>query len=103
MQQDYKYTGWDATTATGCICDEGFTSYDCGQRQCILGNDPYYGGQQEIQTIRTTVDHQYEMQRITLGGADVNQVCDSIIFDRLINLLCQSIHENVSGSTCYGQ
>jgi len=35
---------WDGTSAHGCICDPGFTGYDCSQRQCPRGDDPMTGG-----------------------------------------------------------
>ena len=71
---DVLYSDWDAEQIFGCICDEGYAGYNCGQRQCVLGNDPYDGGQLEIQTVRTTITHQYEEQVVTLGGPDTNQV-----------------------------
>jgi len=45
-QDDYKsfysvtYTQWDANRIFGCVCDEGFTGYDCSLRTCPSGDDP---------------------------------------------------------------
>lgn len=30
---------WDASKVFGCLCDDGYTGYDCSQRTCPLGND----------------------------------------------------------------
>lgn len=35
---------WDGTSMHGCLCDAGFTGYDCSQRQCPRGDDPMTGG-----------------------------------------------------------
>lgn len=34
------YTMWDAKRIYGCLCDEGFTGYDCSMRTCTQGQDP---------------------------------------------------------------
>lgn len=39
--QKYTYDSvWDSNKLMGCICDEGYTGYDCSQRVCPLGDDP---------------------------------------------------------------
>lgn len=46
------YSLWDADKIWGCICDPGYTGYDCSVRQCPFGDDPLSQGQvNEIQTI----------------------------------------------------
>ena len=35
---------WDGTSMHGCLCDAGFTGYDCSRRQCPRGDDPMTGG-----------------------------------------------------------
>lgn len=30
---------WDAHMVAGCMCDEGYTGYECSQRTCPTGND----------------------------------------------------------------
>jgi hypothetical protein len=59
------YTLWDADKSFGCICDPGYTGYDCGLRDCIYGDDPrttesgtgVYGlDTNEVQTISCTAD-----------------------------------------------
>lgn len=74
---DVLYTDWDSNQILGCVCDEGYTGYNCGQRECVLGNDPYNFGQQEIQSIITSLDHQFDTQVITLTGTDIDQVHSS--------------------------
>ena len=34
------YNGWDADAIQGCVCDFGFTGYDCSLRTCPYGADP---------------------------------------------------------------
>ena len=34
------YSRWDAEKAWGCICDYGYTGYDCSLRTCPWGDDP---------------------------------------------------------------
>ena len=31
---------WDGGRVYGCLCDPGFTGYDCSLRQCPMGDDP---------------------------------------------------------------
>jgi hypothetical protein len=38
------YTLWDAEKIMGCICDTGFTGYDCSLRKCVMGHDPLTTG-----------------------------------------------------------
>ena len=46
------YSLWDADNIYGCICDDGFTGYDCSQRTCIRGDDPLTTGQvDEVQIL----------------------------------------------------
>ncbi len=34
------YTGWDADAIQGCVCDLGYTGYDCSKRTCPFGMNP---------------------------------------------------------------
>lgn len=34
------YGRWDAMITYGCVCDVGFSGYDCSQKNCDYGNDP---------------------------------------------------------------
>jgi hypothetical protein len=37
----YSYASvWDAEKIYGCVCDEGFSGYDCSLRDCPIGDDP---------------------------------------------------------------
>ena len=51
--QTYTYTSnWDADKIMGCICDDGYTGFDCSLRTCPKGDDPETTGQvDEIQGI----------------------------------------------------
>lgn len=41
---------WDADRIYGCICDEGWTGFDCSERRCTYGDDPNtYGQVNEVQ------------------------------------------------------
>jgi hypothetical protein len=34
------YSNWDADSIQGCVCDEGWTGYDCSVHDCPSGRDP---------------------------------------------------------------
>jgi hypothetical protein len=34
------YSSWDANKIQGCICDSGWTGYDCSRKSCPVGRDP---------------------------------------------------------------
>jgi len=43
---------WDADKIYGCLCDEGYSGYDCSIMSCPLGDDPLTpGGEQEKQLL----------------------------------------------------
>eukprot|EP00941_MAST-03F_sp_MAST-3F-sp1_P001578 g1578.t1 len=47
------YDLWDAEMIMGCACDEGWSGYDCSERECPTGDDPLTTGQlDEIQTLK---------------------------------------------------
>ena len=48
------YALWDHDMIYGCICEEGFTGYDCALRTCIKGDDPLTAGVNEKQIIECT-------------------------------------------------
>lgn len=53
----YTYdTVWDAHKLYGCLCDDGFTGYDCSLRKCPTGDDPGTPGVTEIQSLTCTAD-----------------------------------------------
>lgn len=46
------YKLWDAEKIYGCQCDNGFSGFDCSQRECPKGDDPMTTGQvAEIQQL----------------------------------------------------
>lgn len=47
LHKTYTYTSiWDADMIYGCLCDDGWTGYDCSTRTCPVGDDPRTTGQQ---------------------------------------------------------
>lgn len=49
-----NYNQWDSDRIYGCLCDYGYTGYDCTLKQCPKGDDPVTPGVPEIQTITCT-------------------------------------------------
>eukprot|EP00937_MAST-01D_sp_MAST-1D-sp2_P007666 g7666.t1 len=46
---------WDYESVYGCVCDEGFTGYDCSRLECPRGDDPLTrGGSPEVQVVHCT-------------------------------------------------
>lgn len=44
---------WDADKIHGCLCDEGFSGYDCSLRDCVTGDDPgTYDDHVEVQLLQ---------------------------------------------------
>ena len=35
-----NFAGWDADSIQGCVCDLGYTGYDCSRRTCPYGYNP---------------------------------------------------------------
>mmetsp|Transcript_10842 Transcript_10842/g.14124 ORF Transcript_10842/g.14124 Transcript_10842/m.14124 type:complete len:663 (+) Transcript_10842:334-2322(+) len=64
VRQDYTYgetpndpNTWDAEMVYGCLCDAGWTGYDCSLRLCPFGDDPVTEDQEnEIQEVSCTGD-----------------------------------------------
>jgi hypothetical protein len=45
--QVYSYSEWDSESIFGCICDFGYSGYDCSHQTCYSGDDPLTpGGEQ---------------------------------------------------------
>ena len=44
---------WDALKVFGCLCDSGFTGYDCSLRTCPFGDDPDTTAQADAKQIIT--------------------------------------------------
>eukprot|EP00944_MAST-04C_sp_MAST-4C-sp1_P016200 g16200.t1 len=51
-----SYTLWDADKIWGCICDPGYSGYDCSLRTCPYGDDTKTSGVNEVQTITCECD-----------------------------------------------
>jgi len=46
---------WDADRVHGCLCDKGYTGYDCSQKVCPTGDDPFtYDQHVEVQLMTCT-------------------------------------------------
>lgn len=41
----FTYGLWDADMSQACVCDPGYTGYDCSMRECPRGDDPLTSGQ----------------------------------------------------------
>ena len=54
VSQSFVYDKvWDSEMIQGCICDNGYSGYDCSERVCPQGDDPLTTGQvNEVQIIR---------------------------------------------------
>lgn len=69
---------WDANMIQGCVCEAGWTGYDCTQRDCPLGSDPLFRGSLEVQEISTHTSYVAEVQDVLLVGSgsllDVDEV-----------------------------
>ncbi|CAK4641068.1 unnamed protein product [Aphanomyces euteiches] len=60
------YVMWDADMLRGCLCDQGYTGYNCLLNQCHLGDDPLTAGQtEEVQLVACTAS--YLQHTITLN------------------------------------
>ena len=46
-----QYTLWDHDKVQGCVCDRGWTGYDCSQRSCPSGDDPFTVGTNGVQKV----------------------------------------------------
>lgn len=49
-----KPSTWDANKIMGCLCDDGYTGYDCSLRTCPYGDDPVtvHNNRDEVQHIK---------------------------------------------------
>jgi hypothetical protein len=72
-----RYEKWDADKLTGCVCDEGWSGFDCSLRSCPAGSDPLSRGVIETQTIRSTATQVREVQRVVIdavGGSNDDEI-----------------------------
>jgi hypothetical protein len=53
LSEQFSYNQWDADKLFGCVCDSGWSGYDCSLRVCPRGDDPLTtaGTNQEIQLL----------------------------------------------------
>jgi hypothetical protein len=50
-------TPWEADRFNGCLCDEGYTGYDCSVRNCPVGDDPLTSSQlNDVQLLECYAD-----------------------------------------------
>lgn len=70
-----RYLEWDANMNFGCVCEKGWTGYDCSLKQCPFGDDPLTEGTKEVQSVRTSASHRDEVQSILLtADYDMDEV-----------------------------
>ena len=51
---------WDADRIHGCMCDEGYTGYDCSLKTCPTGDDPAtHADHVEVQLLTCNADAGY--------------------------------------------
>ena len=82
----YTYETWEADNWHGCLCDDGYTGYDCSRRTCAKGDDPLTTGQNnEVQLLECHAD--FGTFTLSFGrkttapisaNASVSQVMDAI-------------------------
>lgn len=41
----FTYENWEASNWFGCLCDAGYSGYDCSRRDCPKGDDPLTSSQ----------------------------------------------------------
>mmetsp|Transcript_22883 Transcript_22883/g.26333 ORF Transcript_22883/g.26333 Transcript_22883/m.26333 type:complete len:559 (+) Transcript_22883:62-1738(+) len=108
---------WDSNKIYGCICDEGFSGYDCSIRNCPRGDDPLTpGGAQEVQLVRCSSDSGdfvlyfdgYPSTTINANGSkrDLKIALESIKIVHKINVdfsegetICQTASKNIISIT----
>jgi hypothetical protein len=52
------YSLWDADKIYGCICDQGYTGYDCSIRTCIKGHDYFSNFDTYVDEVQAFKCHQ---------------------------------------------
>jgi len=45
VQSAFTYTLWDADMSQSCVCDPGYSGFDCSMRECPRGDDPLTSGE----------------------------------------------------------
>merc|ERR1711871_252024 len=72
-----NYNLWDADKVAGCVCDDGFTGYDCSSMKCPVGADPLdVTGEDKVNshsasslTVPSTYTKQNERQMLTMDSS----------------------------------
>lgn len=44
---------WDKDKIYGCLCDEGYSGYDCSLRECPVGDDPLLQNREHLHNFRS--------------------------------------------------
>lgn len=78
----FTYSLWDAERVFGCVCDYGYTGYDCSLRTCPFGDDAVAGSS-------ATVDS----QTYTCSGSSGSFVA------RIFGFVTESIAYNANAAT----
>lgn len=78
---------WDARRIHGCLCDEGYSGYDCSLKNCPIGDDPgTYDDHQEVQLLQCvansgnfTLSFRQEVTRLLPHTASAQQIEDALV------------------------
>jgi hypothetical protein len=68
IRPSIAYSGWDADSVQGCVCDSGYSGYDCSERRCPEGRDPLASGPVRLETFTLYCAAQYGSFNIEVLG-----------------------------------
>jgi len=92
-----RYDNWDADQIQGCVCDEGFSGYDCSAKACPRGDDPLTTGQKnEVVQVACRADSGYWF--LSFGGATSRPIPYNAGYGTIERLL-EAMH-SVRGQPC---
>jgi hypothetical protein len=70
----FDYYGWDKGKSRACVCDPGYTEYDCSKRLCPQGNDVMvYRSDSDNDVV---IKYQTQLLHLITGLSDVSTLSD---------------------------